>query len=126
MSERDERIGRSVTRTFVEGVLTDRSKSGGQDRDLRKNEREVFVQNTARRNWQGSCFSRGSSQQSHGGHRNSFIKNENLVWRGSVTDTLSDKADKNIKKLSNATPNYSSDPLLIWELGLSAKANLRN
>lgn len=29
-------------------------------------------------------------------------KNKNLVWRGSATDTLSDKSDKNIKKLKNA------------------------
>lgn len=29
-------------------------------------------------------------------------KAKNLVWRGSATDTLSDKADKNIKKLNNA------------------------
>lgn len=29
-------------------------------------------------------------------------KTKNLVWRGSATDTLSDKSDKNIKKLNNA------------------------
>lgn len=29
-------------------------------------------------------------------------KSKNLVWRGSATDTLSDNADKNIKKLNNA------------------------
>ena len=28
-------------------------------------------------------------------------KTKNLVWRGSVTEMLSDKSDKNIKKLSN-------------------------
>ena len=29
-------------------------------------------------------------------------KNKNLVWRGSATDTLSDKSDKNIKKLNSS------------------------
>lgn len=29
-------------------------------------------------------------------------KTKNLVWRGSATDTLSDKSDKNIKKLKSA------------------------
>lgn len=29
-------------------------------------------------------------------------KTKNLVWRGSATDTLSDKSDKNIKKLSSS------------------------
>src|SRR5262245_35166432 len=29
-------------------------------------------------------------------------KTKNLVWRGSATDTLSDKSDKNIKKLENS------------------------
>lgn len=29
-------------------------------------------------------------------------KSKNLVWRGSATDTLSDKSDKNIKKLKSA------------------------
>ena len=29
-------------------------------------------------------------------------KSKNLVWRGSATDTLSDKSDKNIKKLANS------------------------
>jgi len=29
-------------------------------------------------------------------------KNKNLVWRGSATDTLSNKSDKNIKKLKNS------------------------
>ena len=29
-------------------------------------------------------------------------KTKNLVWRGSATDTLSDKSDKNIQKLNNA------------------------
>lgn len=29
-------------------------------------------------------------------------KSKNLVWRGSATDTLSDKSDKNIKKFNNA------------------------
>jgi len=78
MSEQGERSGRSSTKTFVEGVLLDRSKSDGQDRDLRKNRREVFVQNTARRNWKDKCFSiqQRSSQQSHGDHGNSVIENE--------------------------------------------------
>jgi hypothetical protein len=47
--------GRSVAKP----VLPDRSKSDGQDRPLHKNRRDVFVQNTARRNWQGKCFSKG-------------------------------------------------------------------
>lgn len=29
-------------------------------------------------------------------------KTKNLVWRGSTTDTLSDKSDKNMKKLNNS------------------------
>jgi len=29
-------------------------------------------------------------------------KTKNLVWRGSATETLSDKSDKNIKKLNNS------------------------
>ena len=29
-------------------------------------------------------------------------RTKNLVWRGSATDTLSDKSDKNIKKLNNS------------------------
>jgi len=126
MSERNERIGRSVTKTFVEGVLTDRSKSDGQDRDLRENRREVFAQNAARRNWQDSCFSRG--------HHNSLMEvtatasSRTKIWsgEGQWLTRFPNKADKNTKKLSNATPNYSSNPPLIWELGLSAKANLRN
>ena len=32
-------------------------------------------------------------------------KTKNLVWRGCATDTLSDKSDKNIKKLNNAVHN---------------------
>lgn len=30
------------------------------------------------------------------------VKSRNLVWRGSATDTLSDKPDKNIKKLNSS------------------------
>jgi hypothetical protein len=79
MSERDERIGRSVTKTFVDGVLPDLSKSDSQDRDLPKNRREVFVQNKARRNWQDKCFSRD--------HHNSFIE---------ITATASSRTKGNV------------------------------
>jgi len=76
----------------------------------------------------------GRAVASAEGHHNSLTEvtatasSRTKIWSGegqSLT-RFPNKADKNIKKLSNATPNYSSDPLLNWELGLSAKANLRN
>jgi hypothetical protein len=76
MSERDERIGRSVTKTLVEDVFTGSLKIGRSKSGSSQEPKGSFRAKRSQTKLAGQVLQQRSSQQSHGDHGNSVIKNE--------------------------------------------------